>query len=50
VFISFALIAQIQTQATLKAVEEIRQEDATRDAIKSHHESKDHSEDTGLQQ
>lgn len=42
VFISVALIAQIQTHAMLDAIKKIRRKDAARDAIAAHSQSKSH--------
>ncbi len=39
IFISMALIVQIQTSTVLKAIEQIRAKDADRDAAKAHRES-----------
>ena len=45
IFISMALVVQIQTSTMLKAVEQIRAKDADRDAAKAHRESMDPEND-----
>ena len=49
IFVSMAWIIRIRTKTVLKAVEEIKQQDAERDAVKAHRDDSDNSEDQGEQ-